>query len=738
VHPDEVLVSPATAERLTVRPGMTITPRGGPVLTVVGLVREPSCLSCERVVAAPGSALALLAKRDGPLSGPDPSRLPTYLVDLPPGTSADALWPELAAHGVAMTPRDTYVHPPSEGGPATTDNLRAAALASVIVGLGLLEIVLLAGCAFAVGARRQTRDLGLVAASGGSARDVRRIVLAQGLVLGAIGAVLGVVAGAALAGAARPLWEHFDNAEITSWAYGPFEIAGAALVGLLSGLAAAIIPAIGAGRMRPVDALAERFRTSRAGRRRSTGAGIGLLLAGLACGIAGDRLMAGDFAEYSRQLEQSAHTATYVPEPSGTGPIALIVGGATLLVAALVVLAPVVLGRLAGVGGRLPLALRLAVRDAARHQHRTGPATSAIAVAVAGSVVLAFVLAGTFHADRMRYVPLLPPNVLAVDPDSGDVATARRAAAAAATELPGGRAGAMREPLRSLGEDEQLPADASEIGLREMYPVPRATELDHGVGAVAIAEGGPQDDVAAGAPLDGGARRALAAGKAVVFDEALLHRGGRVVIEASYDGRHDVRLPGYLVQRREAYMGLPSALVSPAVARAHGWEMKVARMFVRYDASTTPDQRDAAIDAADRMGVSAYVESGPDTPGKGGLLAAAAIAAFVTLVGVAISVALSAAEGRADLATLAAVGAAPARRRALAGGQALLIAGLGGVVGVVFGGFVAFIARATTGSPDFVVPWLNLAVTGIVVPLLAVLVATAFTPSRLPLVRRAT
>jgi len=45
-------------------------------------------------------------------------------------------------------------------------------------------------------------------------------------------------------------------------------------------------------------------------------------------------------------------------------------------------------------------------------------------------------------------------------------------------------------------------------------------------------------------------------------------------------------------------------------------------------------------------------------------------------------------------------------------------------------------ARATTGSPDFVVPWANLAVTGLAVPLLGVLVAALFTPSRLPLVRR--
>jgi hypothetical protein len=34
------------------------------------------------------------------------------------------------------------------------------------------------------------------------------------------------------------------------------------------------------------------------------------------------------------------------------------------------------------------------------------------------------------------------------------------------------------------------------------------------------------------------------------------------------------------------------------------------------------------------------------------------------------------------------------------------------------------------------VPWANLAVTGLVVPLIAVLVATVFTPSRLPLAAR--
>ena len=78
-----------------------------------------------------------------------------------------------------------------------------------------------------------------------------------------------------------------------------------------------------------------------------------------------------------------------------------------------------------------------------------------------------------------------------------------------------------------------------------------------------------------------------------------------------------------------------------------------------------------------------------------------------------------------------------ARRRALAASQALLIAGVGCGLGVLVGTFVAYTLRATTGAPGFVVPWANLAATAIVVPLLATGVAAVFTPSRLPLVRRA-
>ena len=144
------------------------------------------------------------------------------------------------------------------------------------------------------------------------------------------------------------------------------------------------------------------------------------------------------------------------------------------------------------------------------------------------------------------------------------------------------------------------------------------------------------------------------------------------------------------MRRERAYTSMPSALIPEDVARRHGWDVEPTRVLVGYGGRATPDQVDSALTAADRFGAYAYVEEGPDEDAvRVVLLIVAGVAAFVTLVGVAISVALSAAEGRADLATLAAVGAPPRRRRALAAAQALLVAGLGCALGVAFGTFVA-------------------------------------------------
>ncbi len=121
---------------------------------------------------------------------------------------------ELNQSGIVVASRDVFVHPPpadevpafAGAGAAVSRELTVGVL---IGGLALLEIVLLAGPAFAVSARRRQRQLALVAANGGTPAHVRRIVLADGVVLGLAGAVVGLTAGVVAAFAARPFVEEY-------------------------------------------------------------------------------------------------------------------------------------------------------------------------------------------------------------------------------------------------------------------------------------------------------------------------------------------------------------------------------------------------------------------------------------------------------------------------------------------------------------------------------------------------
>jgi putative ABC transport system permease protein len=777
----EVLVTRKLAQRLRIldggrlRPGAALALLDGPSARVAGLVRDPSCLSCEQVVALPGSAVARAAG-----TGPQPVQYgfhtesgstlsyPTYLVDLPPGTDEYALGSDLATHGVGLTTRtalaDPGRYPPRDGRPY--DDASAAALVALIVALGLVEVVLLAGAAFAVGARRQVRELGLVVAGGGGgARDIRRIVLAQGLVLGALGAALGVAAGAAAAVACRPLWERLGDTEIAGWAFSSREIGAAALVGVLSGLAAAVLPAIGVSRIPTVNALAGRFRpAARAAtavasgrfraalraRRIETLAGAALLVAGAVCGLLGSHALAGDLDAYRRVLRGAAITNRQVMTPTPNG---LIVLGAVVAVVGLVLLTPALIGWIARIGRRLPLSARLAVRDAERNRHRTGPATSAIVVAVTGSVALACLLAGSFSADRHNYLSGLPPRTLRVERADAATSTSalRRAAASAAAALPRARVETVAVPFPHGGTAPTGRIDddthALQVVRQDRSCPPRVK--DHICSTIAIPPGGRlaigADDAAtrliAGPGFDAAARRALAAGRVLVFDPTMLDAAGAVhlSVPAESGGEEDTAegtLGGYLVKSARVYPMLPAALISAPAARAHGWNVSVGSLLVSYGAGASRNAVDTALTAAESAGGAALHDDGPGGPENLALLIVAAVAAAVTLFAVAISVALSAAEGRADLATMAAVGASPSRRRAQMACQALLVGGLGSGLGVLLGTFIGFTARGTTGSSQLVLPWANLAVTALGVPLLAALVAAASTRGRMPMVRR--
>jgi len=169
----------------------------------------------------------------------------------------------------------------------------------------------------------------------------------------------------------------------------------------------------------------------------------------------------------------------------------------------------------------------------------------------------------------------------------------------------------------------------------------------------------------------------------------------------------------------------------------------------RLPTATEEDKASAAISDVDESYLS--IEHGYQDHYALGLLALVIAAGVVTLGGTFIAVGLAAAEGRADVATLAAVGASPGVRRRLAAGQAGVIAGLGAVLGVVSGVLAGWIlvrmqqddlqgvnySGTVTGERwSLAIPWVYLLATGFGVPLLAVLVGFLSTRSRLPLVRR--
>ena len=140
-----------------------------------------------------------------------------------------------------------------------------------------------------------------------------------------------------------------------------------------------------------------------------------------------------------------------------------------------------------------------------------------------------------------------------------------------------------------------------------------------------------------------------------------------------------------------------------------------------------------------------YVARGPRA-GAPGLVVLAVVAGVITLGAAAIATGLAAAEGRADLSTLAAVGASPRVRRALSLSQSGVIAGLGSLLGAIagLGAAIAVLVALNRAYADLwpapapypiAVPWLNLGVALLVVPLISMLGAGLLTPSRLPIER---
>jgi putative ABC transport system permease protein len=252
---DEVVVSHRLADRgFTI--GSTIGLHdGASPATVVGVGEVPYPGMSQTVLALPGLKLS---------SSGDVSH--RYLLE----RSTSVTWDEvrrLNASGVAVFSRAVVEHPPTgweASLPAnaqpwnTSTNAAEKAVLVLVVFSIVLEIVLLAGPAFAVGVRRQGRQLALVAATGGSARDVRRVVLAQGIALGAGASLAGAAFGVGVARGLVWALPRYRGTSLGPWDVDWLSTGLAILLGAVAAVIAAWAPARAASRADVVAVLAGR------------------------------------------------------------------------------------------------------------------------------------------------------------------------------------------------------------------------------------------------------------------------------------------------------------------------------------------------------------------------------------------------------------------------------------------------------------------------------------------------
>ncbi|HYO17330.1 MAG TPA: FtsX-like permease family protein [Dermatophilaceae bacterium] len=135
--------------------------------------------------------------------------------------------------GVLVQSRQVFLSPPSEielgpGAAQADSDQRQLDLVPLLAAVGIfIETTLLAGPAFAVSAARQRRSLALAASNGAEARQLRRYVLGQAVVLGVVSAAIAVAAGVLLTLAGLTWWQagHAD------FVIGPFEVSWPRVVG---------------------------------------------------------------------------------------------------------------------------------------------------------------------------------------------------------------------------------------------------------------------------------------------------------------------------------------------------------------------------------------------------------------------------------------------------------------------------------------------------------------------------
>ena len=630
--------------------------------TVVGIVENPRELSDEFALVSPSSAGA-----------PDTV---TVLVDAD-DRAADSF---MEAQG----DRSALVGSRRRGNYQPAPELAMFSVATVF----MLLASLVATAGFAVIAQRRLRQLGMLAAIGATEKHLRLVLLTNGAVVGTIGALIGTVAGLALWFAIAPTLEpaldfRLDRLNL------PWLLPAIVLVAILGATAAAWWPGRAIARVPVTLALSARPPSPKPAHRSAILAVV-LIAAGIGSLVLSDR---------------------------STRP--LIIAGILATILGTLLLGPLAIRIIARAAGRTPIAVRLALRDLARYQARSGAALAAITLAlgIAATVVI-------IAAAEEKQAAGDPPNL------------SNRQIRAYTGPTPGPEIVVVQTPgqlERVAARVRQLAADLGDAAVIPLHNALNPSERAHPEGHLRtlrteplVRKVGDPEKMAGAficAPPPSGCyiyeSRLYVATPALLrylgIDPATVDPSTDFLVDKSVrtDGLVTVRFDAASrgepkltpravtnVQRidsrklfgspsGETVMG-PTSFITIDGLRRRGWKQIPSGWLVESSKPLTSEQIADARDLAASRGLT--IETRRENPSATTLIAIATLAgALLALAILAMTVGLIRSESAGDLRTLTATGANSRIRRTLAAATAGALA-LGGALLGVAGAYVVLTA----------------------------------------------
>jgi putative ABC transport system permease protein len=601
----------------------------GHSLHVVGMVENPQNLLDDFALVAPGQLSA-------------PGQV-TVLFDATSASASAYKFPQGASAIV----------------PTTSNGIPPALVVFAIAIVGLIFVGLVAVAGFTVLAQRRMRSLGMLSSLGATDRNVRLVMVANGAVVGIVGAVIGAVLGLVAWIAYAPSLSASVHRRL-SWTSLPWWlVAVAMLLAILTATFASRRPARAIARVPVVAALSGRPAPPKAVHRSA---------------IPGSALLVISVVLLATSGGWTGST------PKDT---LFQLGGLLASAVGLLLLAPVTISALRPAGRRAPIAGRIALRDLARYRSRSGPALAAISFAILIAMLITLLATGRFSDPVDYFGPNLASNQLVVYASGTQCG---RQCGTGPTATSAQQQAAVNSVATTLNASNVLPLDAAPANLFQLVP---GGQSRGGPGSLYVAT----PTLLAHYGINPNSIRPTTL---LITSRAGLSATSR--LQLSYGNLDDPKgTPQTLNDPSiQAFHNLPTDTSAPnllvteyAVQKLDLQPTPSAAWLITAPKPVTAPQKNAARQAA--VAVGQTIETKNDDPSLAQVRNYATAVGILLALGVlAMTIGLVRSESAGELRTLTATGASSQTRRAITGITAATL----GLLGAVLGTAVAYVVSA--------------------------------------------